>query len=832
MADIILRQMDYIFFFCGAALIILAAACFVIKRLEGQRLPWVFLGLFGLFHGLHEWLMIVKPLFDENSFFQVFDNLLITSSYLFLLEFGRGGFAVLEERTPGRWIFIPLLAFCILGWLAAGRSGFTAVSELLIGLPGGFLAAAMLLTFSLRLAALPRYLLMSCSLMMALFATGIAFALTDITGIPFFNVAAFLRQQGLPGELLRGLICLGMAFSVSLYSQLSVHMDANLQYFAERSRHVFWASVLLMVFILIAGWLMTRYFGERAASELKNVADSRAEMLENQVNSLLTIVDQDVMAMSELPNIVQAVTSGGENSRNAEAVLDYYKWMRKWEICYLLDGRGRVVASSNRYHPDSIVGQDFSRHPYVKESMTGVGGRYLAFDLVTKGRGFHSSYPIYNRQKKVIGVAAVKINLDELEVNLVTQPDFAFLISREGIIFLASHSDYIRMSLWPLSGKVIGELTASRQFGADSFQAVLQREPHNGQDAAFRGGNCIVTRRIINHEGWSLVLLSSTQQIIIYRLFGITISMLLCLLTVGFFIMAEKSLESAAHVAVSENRFRIIFENAPVAIFIVDMRTHKIISTNNFMADWLGYGKEEIFNLDIGNIRIAEEDAAGEYRYIKRDGAVIFAEEVRQPLPYYGQTADLIIAHDISERKKAEDLLYTLSMSDGLTEIANRRRFDEFLKQEWRRAMRDGTTISLLMCDIDFFKNFNDAYGHQAGDDCLKRVAGLIRDIFRRPGDIVARYGGEEFAVVMAGTEARGAVSLANAVRVAVEAMGIPHAGSSIASVVTLSIGAAAVVPSAEKSPEELIAAADNALYRAKSEGRNRVKSSSFPTSG
>ncbi len=123
MADIILRQMDYIFFFCGAALIILAAACFVIKRLEGQRLPWVFLGLFGLFHGLHEWLMIVKPLFDENSFFQVFDNLLITSSYLFLLEFGRGGFAVLEERTPGRWIFIPLLAFCILGWLAAGRSG-------------------------------------------------------------------------------------------------------------------------------------------------------------------------------------------------------------------------------------------------------------------------------------------------------------------------------------------------------------------------------------------------------------------------------------------------------------------------------------------------------------------------------------------------------------------------------------------------------------------------------------------------------------------------------------------------------------------------------------
>lgn len=168
--------------------------------------------------------------------------------------------------------------------------------------------------------------------------------------------------------------------------------------------------------------------------------------------------------------------------------------------------------------------------------------------------------------------------------------------------------------------------------------------------------------------------------------------------------------------------------------------------------------------------------------------------------------------------------LKLLSSLDGLTNIANRRRFDEFLEREWRRALRDENHISLIMVDIDYFKKYNDGYGHQAGDDCLKKVAGALAKDVKRPGDLVARYGGEEFAVVLSNTEAATAKNIAEKLRSNIESMGVPHDHSEAGKVVTLSIGVASVVPSRDSSPGELIEAADKALYKAKHNGRNRVE--------
>lgn len=169
--------------------------------------------------------------------------------------------------------------------------------------------------------------------------------------------------------------------------------------------------------------------------------------------------------------------------------------------------------------------------------------------------------------------------------------------------------------------------------------------------------------------------------------------------------------------------------------------------------------------------------------------------------------------------------LVRLSTVDALTGIANRRRFDEALYKEWRRAMRRQYPITLLMCDIDFFKQYNDAQGHQAGDECIRSVARAIEDTLKRPGDLVARYGGEEFAAILPDTDFDGAQMVAESVRSAVAELGIPHGRSSVASRVTLSVGAASMVPrrGAPASGEELIEVADKALYAAKSAGRNRI---------
>lgn len=176
-----------------------------------------------------------------------------------------------------------------------------------------------------------------------------------------------------------------------------------------------------------------------------------------------------------------------------------------------------------------------------------------------------------------------------------------------------------------------------------------------------------------------------------------------------------------------------------------------------------------------------------------------------------------------AETKTANLRLRQLLDRDALTGIANRRRFDETLLHEWRRARRTQTPLSLLMIDVDHFKNYNDRYGHQAGDQCLRDLAQELAQCFQRSGEVLARYGGEEFVVIQAGSNLDDAMNSAEVARQAIEKKVIPHAASPIAPVVTISIGVATMSPSSDSAPEQLLAAADKALYAAKHAGRNRV---------
>jgi two-component system, chemotaxis family, response regulator WspR len=171
------------------------------------------------------------------------------------------------------------------------------------------------------------------------------------------------------------------------------------------------------------------------------------------------------------------------------------------------------------------------------------------------------------------------------------------------------------------------------------------------------------------------------------------------------------------------------------------------------------------------------------------------------------------------EHKNAQ--LQRLSALDGLTGIANRRRFDEGLEQEWKRARRDQEPISLIMLDIDHFKKFNDCYGHQRGDEVLKQIARALAGAVKRPTDFVARYGGEEFGAVLGSTDAAGAKTVAGELKAAVTALAIPHERSDTAGHVTISMGVATLRPTTETGFESLVAMADEALYKTKHAGRD-----------
>jgi diguanylate cyclase (GGDEF)-like protein len=172
----------------------------------------------------------------------------------------------------------------------------------------------------------------------------------------------------------------------------------------------------------------------------------------------------------------------------------------------------------------------------------------------------------------------------------------------------------------------------------------------------------------------------------------------------------------------------------------------------------------------------------------------------------------------------ANQKLKRIAYLDGLTQVANRRRFEQHLDNEWRRMARQQTFLAIILADIDYFKGFNDLYGHQAGDNCLRLVARTLSRAARRPGDLVARYGGEEFAVILPGADLRGAETVAEDLRRSIRDRRVAHQGSNIDCIITMSLGVASCIPSAKSSPAALLKQADAALYAAKHGGRDQVR--------
>jgi diguanylate cyclase (GGDEF)-like protein/PAS domain S-box-containing protein len=290
----------------------------------------------------------------------------------------------------------------------------------------------------------------------------------------------------------------------------------------------------------------------------------------------------------------------------------------------------------------------------------------------------------------------------------------------------------------------------------------------------------------------------------------------------------------------------LVSENSRDAIILTDFSGHRKYSSSS--AESLGWKPEDLLTQGglamvhpedqqrtqevVHELKSGREDAMIECRIRKRTGEFVWVEaslrvvhDVETGLP----SGFLNIARDVSQRKLAEQRLQeaynaveALAVTDELTGLSNRRRFDQYLTNEWRRSMRDHQPLSLLMLDVDKFKSYNDTYGHQRGDSCLRQVAEACLDVVSRPGDLVARFGGEEFVVVLPNTEDEGALHVAQDICAALQSRGLPHSGNP-SGIVTISAGYATLVPRFGKHAPELIEMADQALYRAKHNGRNCV---------
>jgi diguanylate cyclase (GGDEF)-like protein/PAS domain S-box-containing protein len=293
-----------------------------------------------------------------------------------------------------------------------------------------------------------------------------------------------------------------------------------------------------------------------------------------------------------------------------------------------------------------------------------------------------------------------------------------------------------------------------------------------------------------------------------------------------------------------------VFEHATEGITITDAE-ERILDVNPAFSRITGYSRAEVLGKSPRLLSSGRQDAAfyaAMWKSIRGEGqwrgdiwnkhkngeaypeqlSIVAVRDARGNLTnFIGIFSDISeLARQVAERtRELEELnrrLEELSATDGLTGIANRRRFDGRLVNEWKRALRVQRPLALLMLDVDLFKNYNDHYGHQAGDECLRSVAKAIDSSSRRSSDLAARYGGEEFALIAADTDFSSALHLAEVIRQSIERLDLPHARSPIGKV-TVSIGVSVITPEEAQKPDSLINMADNALYLAKSRGRNRV---------
>lgn len=304
--------------------------------------------------------------------------------------------------------------------------------------------------------------------------------------------------------------------------------------------------------------------------------------------------------------------------------------------------------------------------------------------------------------------------------------------------------------------------------------------------------------------------------------------------------------QAAARLAQNQKRYRNLFENTGTATILVE-KNLRISMANTKFAELTGFSKNDI----AGKKRLSEfierkslyrirrfhtkQKEKGlplptEYECLFVDKARNLKHVVMKIYTPREQETSIVSFFDITKRKKAEaalqeahERLRIVSVMDELTQVANRRQFNEKLNTEWNRMKREGLPLSLIMCDVDCFKSYNDAYGHQYGDRCLRSISNALTKTVKRSIDLVARYGGEEFAIIMPNTDIYGALKVAESVRTAIEQLQIPNKASIVSGFITLSLGVSSMIPAQNLSPDMLIKDADNALYEAKNSGRNRV---------
>jgi len=442
------------------------------------------------------------------------------------------------------------------------------------------------------------------------------------------------------------------------------------------SRHR-WMMVhlILLAVVVIAGWFVTDYLGNRARQEILQNNNATSLLLATHLTNEFSKIEGLAKALSGVPYVVQSLISDSEqNIARVNSVLDRFNSVVEASVTYLIDGRGITTASSNRNDPDSFIGKSYQFRPYFTEAMQGRAGRYFALGVTSLKRGFYASFPVMNHEGSIIGVVVMKKDLDGMELQLRNHPH-GFFVNQHGIIFLSSNPDLVMKSLWPTDQVTEKALLTSRQFGERPFDPVLQQEVVDEAEVAMHGNTYLASRKVIDPEAWSIVLMTPTDRITIYKAIGVIVTIVACLLIMIPLFITYQTVKSAEIIRKSEERFEQVAQSSQDWIWETD-RDGRYTYSSQAVKNILDYEPEEIIGKHYYDLYVPEDKDELVHTFkgffdrkesffrivnkrLHRDGHQVFVESTGVPL--LGAAGKIMgyrgTNRDITESKELEEKL-------------------------------------------------------------------------------------------------------------------------------------------------------------------------------
>ncbi len=618
-------------------------------------------------------------------------------------------------------------------------------------------------------------------------------------------------------------------------------------------------SLVSLVSISAGGYLYYVSLKKSSLDRAHQEAMIRTQLIADHIDSFLSERQKTIKAFAGLKELHQALADKEKsNILEANLILDHFRQALNVDVCYLMDEQGNTVASSNRNAPDSFVGKNYAFRPYFQGAKQGNPTIYMALGATSGKRGVYFSHPVYGKLNELpSGVVVVKDSnqASEKEIKRVYEGVMLFT-DPHGVIFVSSRERWLFHILWSLSPDESTKVVKTRQFGNEPLiWTGLERESETRAVDKSGVEYHIHQSEIKNYPGWKVVYLLDSRAVAnrtagpLFKTAGliILISCLLVGVTVFFLykeaanvIVVRQKAEGALRE--SEEKVKAILETIPDPVVMYDVQGHPKYLNPAFVEifGWtLGelQGKQIPFvpedHKDVTSAKIKTLFDFGkpvrvESKRVTREGLVldvlISAALTKDTEGKY--TGVVVSLTDITERKNLEEerikLIHELekiSTTDPLTGAYNRRYFNEAARKLFKLSVRYKRSLSAVMLDIDYFKNVNDTYGHDIGDEVLKKLAQTCQKLMRE-ADLSARYGGEEFCFLFPETNSSEAFIIAERLRATIANLEMDANDRKFS--ITASFGISECNHD-EDSLAGLIKRSDEALYEAKRKGRNCV---------